>query len=396
MERLKNNWQWKLVSLLAGFLLWSYITAGINPNQKTTIRDIEVEIINQEVLSQTEYMVTNLEPKMVSVVVMGKRNALASLEKMKVKAVIDATDLREGRQNVNIRYELPADITLSEAGTTSCTLDLEKIVRRSVKVTTQEVGKLEDDYVLEGVFVSPQRVEVVGPRSKVDSISRIAAKVDINGLTEDQSSNVKISPLNSEGEPVDSLQLSLSSVNVSLSILKQKKLPIKLDLKGTPKEDYKIVEAESTPNQVLVRGKKDVIDELKEIKSEPIDASVIKESENREIKLTFPGGVESVNGVASTLMTLRVETLQDQVVEFPLDMVNIDELPEDQKEAWKTKKGHIAITLKAFPEDFEKLKKEDITVAAKMEAGEVEKIVYKVEVDKEFSLVKTAAVFEEN
>ena len=50
MKLLKHNWQWKLTSLIIGILMWSYITAGVNPTQSATLSDIPIRIINLMVL----------------------------------------------------------------------------------------------------------------------------------------------------------------------------------------------------------------------------------------------------------------------------------------------------------------------------------------------------------
>ena len=52
MKLLKHNWQWKLTSLIIGILMWSYITAGVNPTQSATLSDIPIRIINQDALEE--------------------------------------------------------------------------------------------------------------------------------------------------------------------------------------------------------------------------------------------------------------------------------------------------------------------------------------------------------
>ena len=102
MKLLKHNWQWKVTSLIIGILMWSYITAGVNPTQSTTLSDIPIRAINQDVLEEKGLKITEMEIRQVSMRIMGKRNDLGSLDRNYVIATVDVGSLKEGVQSVLI------------------------------------------------------------------------------------------------------------------------------------------------------------------------------------------------------------------------------------------------------------------------------------------------------
>lgn len=257
MKRLKHNWQWKLTSLLIGFFLWSYISAGVNPTQTVTFSDIPVEIINQEVLNRENYEVVEMNPAKVSASFTGKRNALGTVRPENLHAVVDARELGEGQQIVTARVKVPGDLILSKTMNTQISIKVEKIITRSVSVLVDDQGTVGDNFILESVTPTPQSVTITGARSKVNQVHHLRASIDVSGMSEDSSSNVKLTPVNQKGAEVDGVKMSISSANVSISVLKQKEVPVTVRLVGNAKEDTRLQQVQALPAKLLIKGKRD-------------------------------------------------------------------------------------------------------------------------------------------
>lgn len=355
MDRLKNNWKWKLASLIIGFFLWSYITAGVNPTQELTLRDIPLEMRNQQSLTQNDYTITAQDPQNLSVLVTGKRNQLGDLQPNDIVAVVDLSNFEEGMQSFPIRYESPSDIIITQTSAERVNLTIEKVVTRSVNVNVEDLGQLDDNYILESLTATPQTVEITGSRSKVDAVERLVARIDITGLTEDRSSNVKIVPVNAAGEEVPDVTLSLSSVNVSLSILKQKEVGIVPNLRGELADDSALRLVQVVPNTILVKGKTSVIDNLETMNTEPIDQAQITEDIERSVHLDFPDGVESVNGNSSVNLKIDLDKKEDRVFDIPANRVAIENGPVGTLTALQNPDATIDVTVNGFPSDLDNL-----------------------------------------
>lgn len=371
MEVLKNNWQWKLVSLVLGFFLWSYVTAGVNPTQQVTLRDIPIELVNQEDLIRDDYLITLTEPSSISVMVEGKRNALGDISSEDVSAVIDVSNFEEGTSSYDVDFRLPQGVSMIDPSTRQVNLTIEKIITRSVDVQIVDEGQLADNLILESVIANPQSVEIQGPRSKVESVEYLLASVDVSGMTEDSSTNVRITPVDSEGSEVEGLTMGLSSVNVAISILQQKELPIVADLRGDLSDDISLERVHIVPNTIWVKGKTSLIEELEEIRTEPIDQTAIEDDINREVDLVFPDGIEPVADMRTTELTIDVEKKVEKTLIIPYSSIEILN-PEELDVELENPDDNLTVVVSGFPEDLENFEAENVNVRADLSKAEEE------------------------
>lgn len=369
MNRLKNNWQWKLISLVVGFLLWSYVTAAVNPTQSLVLRDVAIEVHNQESLEAKKYVITKIDPQVVSVRVAGKRNDLGTVTSKDVKAVIDAANLEEGTHVAYIKYDRPSNVVIDHAATNSITVSIEKIVTRNMDITIEQTGQISDDYMLESITSTPQTMEVTGARSSVNSVAKLVAKIDVDNLSRDRSSNVKVIPVDEEGKEITDVKLSLSSVNIALSVLKQKEVPIIIDAAGETVGKIGIKSMQVTPSTLRVKGKNSAIDKLIGLKTETIDLSSITEDVEKDIDVIFPDNIAPVEDIKKVKLGIKLEKMQDSVYEIPLTQVDISSLPPTYSLAYDSKDKVINVTLNGLPSKLEKIKRTDIEVSLELDSA---------------------------
>ncbi len=367
MNRLKNNWQRKLISLAVGFLLWSYVTAAVNPTQSLVLRDVAIEVHNQESLEAKKCVITKIEPQVVSVRVAGKRNDLGTVTAKDVKAVIDAANLEEGTHVAYIKYDRPSNVVIDQAATNAVTVSIEKIVTRNMDITVEESGQISDDYMLESIISTPQTIEVTGARSSVNSVAKLIAKIDVDNLSKDRSSNVKVIPVDEDGKEIKDVKLSLSSVNIALSVLKQKEVPIIIDTAGEAVGKIGIKSIQVQPSTLRVKGKSAAIDKLVNIKTETVDLSSITEDIEKDIDVIFPDNVAPVEDVKQVKLGIKLEKMQDSVYEIPFTQIDTSSLPEIYSLIYDDKYKVMNVTLNGLPSKLEKIKRADIKVSLELE-----------------------------
>ncbi len=321
MELLKNNWKWKLTSLIIGILMWSYITAGVNPTQSMTLSDIPITVQNQDDLTSNSEQITAMEFDRVSLKVTAKRNELSNLNRNTVTASIDASRLEEGSQSVSVHFVAPANVVINETSFDRMQVTVEKIVTGERKVVVQQEGTLPKLYVLNGLSVTPEYIEISGPRSLVDKVHHVEAKVRLDGLTEDTSSNVTVVPVDQHGNTVSGVTLSLGAVNISALIVKQKEVPIKLVFTGQSPEGLRVREATIAPKTVLVMGSAKDVDAVSSLSTVPLDRSQIVKDGAVPVKIVFPDGITPVNDEVTYNAQLTFETQEERTVNVPIERI---------------------------------------------------------------------------
>lgn len=364
MNRLKHNWKWKLASLVIGFFLWSYITAGVNPTQTVTLRDVPIQIRNAETLDNRRLVITQTQPQTMTVVVTGKRNVLGSMRNRDVQAVIDVEGLGEGTHDVTAKFDKPTEVVITNNESTSVSVTIEQVVTKHVKVTVEQLGQLEPQYIMESIVSTPDTVEISGARSRVDQVDHLRAEVDVANLTKDSSSNVRIVAVNAENEPVEGIELGLSNVNVAIAILKQKEVPIDIAKTGVAQDGYSISDLALVPNKILVKGKTDAIDRLNHVFTRTIDLSTLIKDETRRIDIAFPAGIAPVNADQTVMLTAKVAKKQDAVVELPMSKIVITGLPDTLKAVPVDPNGKVSVEVHGLPDEIKALTPDTLRLTA--------------------------------
>lgn len=367
MKLLKHNWQWKLTSLIIGILMWSYITAGVNPTQSATLSDIPIRIINQDALEEKELKITEMEFEQTSLRILGKRNDLGSLDRNFVVASIDASTLKEGTQAVPIRFSVPANVMINETANSRVQVQVEKVITKSRTVNIKETGTLADNYVLRGLAATPQSIEVTGPRSAVERVAKVNVVINLNGLTADTSANLQVHPVDENDNTVEGINLSLSSVNVSATISKQKEVPVQLQL-GTPKGQepkVRVRQSAVTPNTVLVMGKTADIDKLTAIPTQPLALSKVTKDGLFPVTLRFPDGITPVNDKLEYKAQITLDVREERSFS-----VNVDRIQSKNGGSLKARPAGdvktITLRLEGYKNDLDALHDSDMVITANL------------------------------
>ena len=182
---------------------------------------------------------------------------------------------------------------------------------------TVEVRDLPHDTVIvepagAGEKGIPVQVELRGPESLV---KRMRSTFHRFTVLAPQERNVSFSAV------VDPQQLQLPSgvevvsvypvtVPIRIEEVAKKELEIKLTTEGEAEEDYAIEGYDLSPATVIVRGPKSKVVGLKEIQTEPLFLSTVKNSGPFELRLVSPEGSLITLGVTVVSVSVKVKVVK--------------------------------------------------------------------------------------
>src|SRR4051794_35816950 len=81
------------------------------------------------------------------------------------------------------------------------------------------------------------------------------------------------------------LSINPTAILLKLEYLKRKDVPVRVELRGSPPEGYRISKAEIKPEVVRIKGAESRVDAITEISTTPIDISNLKKTLDREVPL---------------------------------------------------------------------------------------------------------------
>lgn len=272
-KEINSNLVLKILSLLMAIILWRYVIGVEDPVKSKTFKNIKV-IVNQTELEERDLVVVSpLEP-MINVVLEGKTSVLNEIEETDIIARVDLSNYGEGKESVPIIIERIPEVTIKSITPKGMTFQIDKLIKKEINIDVETIGELPKGYKRGEPKISPPTIEIEGARSIIDTISTAIVKVDIGNATEDIKEEKTVELLNKEGNVVEDIIKNKNTVEVFISIMQEKEVPVELNIFNRSAEDEHF-NIELSHKTVRITGKKDDLEKIKSIKTKPIDASTI-------------------------------------------------------------------------------------------------------------------------
>lgn len=351
-ERLSNNTKLKLISLLSAIVLWMYVMAVVDPEETKLFEDIPVSITNLNDLSDKDLVIYPDTEVTTSVYVTGKLSTIQKMSKEDISVYGQINNPIEGKNEIYLKVT-PAQRVTYEFKNSIAIVNLEKIITENKKIEVEVTGDIKQDIDTLELENNNEEVEVSGPRSLVEKVEKIEAILNSNKQTDDFDISLDLKPVDKKGNIVSGVELKTSSLNAKVTLLKEKTVPIKVNIEGENTENYKL-----SQDTVYIKGKRELVDKIEYISTQPINLSSIPKNTTMDISLIIPNGITSnIKSVSATLNISNSLTSEfiynSNEVKIKNNVNNIDtsniKIPD-------------TITVNIEYDDTEKIDKQDITL----------------------------------
>lgn len=351
-ERLSNNTKLKLISLLSAIVLWMYVMAVVDPEETKLFEDIPVSITNLNDLSDKDLVIYPDTEVTTSVYVTGKLSTIQKMSKEDISVYGQINNPIEGKNEIYLKIT-PAQRVTYEFKNSIAIVNLEKIITENKKIEVEVTGNIKQDIDTIKLENNNEEVEVSGPRSLVEKVEKIEAILNSNKQTDDFDISLDLKPVDKKGNIVSGVELKTSSLNAKVTLLKEKTVPIKVNIEGENTENYKL-----SQDTVYIKGKRELVDKIEYISTQPINLSSIPKNTTMDISLIIPNGITSnIKSVSATLNISNSLTSEfiynSNEVKIKNNVNNIDtsniKIPD-------------TITVNIEYDDTEKIDKQDITL----------------------------------
>ncbi len=350
----------KIVSIIFALVMWLYVMGEVNPEAIEEWKNVNVQILNVEEMRQAGLVIIGQTDFTVNVKVKGKRNDLYKISSKDMVVRADIRGFRKGVNSVPLEYSAPTNINVEDISPKEIKVTLDEIVKRQKPVVVNSVGQAAQGYEPTQAIVSPSEVMVEGPESLVNTVSSVVADVNLKDKLEDIKDRLPLKAVNSEGKEVNGVQVITKFVEVTLPIYKLKEVPIVVELEGSPRENFKITNIASTPGFVVIKGPKNLVDQINEIKTEGVVVDGIEETTTKNITLILPEGIGAPYLEKNQNVVLTVEGIIKKEFEYSRDEVALDNLESKYIIDLSAVPNNIKVELEAVESVMKDLKKEEL------------------------------------
>lgn len=342
-KKLTNNWGLKLIAILFALILWFAVINIDDPVVSETFRNVPVQIVNTEVLTEAgkTYEILDNSAVVETITVYGPRTLVESLNENDIVAKADINDITVANTvavNVSVDVRNSSKITNIRSSLECVKLNIENSKTKQLVVHATTTGKLASGYIVGGIELDQNRIRVSGPTSIVSQISTAKVNVDVTESSSDVATYGTVRLYDKDGVEItsDLLVKGTEKVHINVDVVPTKYVPVKYQLIGTAAEGYAVVEDAITCDimTVLIAGETEELRSVKEILITGEELNVTGLSEGKDftvmLKNYLPQGIilgdKEYDGKAT--IKVPIEEIVTEVVEILKEDLTIKNVPE--------------------------------------------------------------------
>lgn len=337
--KLTTNLGLKIIALIFAAFLWLIVVNIDNPVSTVTFNNIPVTILNDDIIKSSGEVYQVVGDQKVSVVVSATRKVRQSLSADDITATADIREMDTSTGLVPIKISIP-DYTCesAEAVPNNLQIQREKSGKKVLALSVRTEGEERDGYKVGRMTVTPENVTITGAQSTLDQIAQAVAKIDINGISEDETKTAQLELYDSDNNLLGQNQLENNlgegGITVSIEVLKIKTVPVTVEASGTPAEGYHYTGCTVEPESIQICGKNDVIRDISEIEipASALNISGAKSTIEETVNITsyLPEGVSLVDENSGNVkITAMVEQEGTRTIDFLVSSIIINNLSDD-------------------------------------------------------------------
>jgi len=304
MERFfKSNKAVLVISLFLSLILWVYVTQDTQrvnvPDVTRIITDVPLTYRN---LAQTLELVKI--PGQVDVSLSGPRDRVYDIQPSELQVFVDLGGFSEGSHQIPLQAQIPRGIRVDSFNPRYATVEMEEIIMQLKPVTLQVNGEPGGGMVSGEPNLEPDQVFVRGPRSVMPEVVQVRAEIDISGQLTEVIRLLPLKAVDHLGREVAKVAVNPDMVEARIPVLEpQKDIPVEVPLTGEPAQGYKVTGYRTDPPVLTVWGRKQVLQQVERLATEPVSVEGASENIIIEVPLSIPADVRL------SRETVRVEVM---------------------------------------------------------------------------------------
>lgn len=175
----------KVLSIVSAIIIWAVVSISFYPTMDKIFYNVPVVIALDDTYAQANQLdVISLSNETVTVNISGNRAQIGDIKADDLTAVVDVSNVmlpREYKLTMKIESESGKIFDVSSIDPPTISVSFDRIISKEFEITPQaENVKIAQGYMSGDPIVTPAAVTVTGPQDMVNSITKVAARADID------------------------------------------------------------------------------------------------------------------------------------------------------------------------------------------------------------------------
>ncbi len=297
-----------LMATFAGCFIWLLLSIVYNPVETVTIKDIPVEIINEQIIENLGKVYEVEGNQTVNIKVTGTKDVVNKLTVSDFTARADLSKLSI-TNTANIQVTTFKNITV-DTGNAVMQINIEDASELELNVELQKVGTEQTGYFVYNLATDTPTISISGPKSIIKTIDKAVATVNVNGAHSNFETTSEIVIYDKNGNIIKPTlyDINTEQITITASIYSTKEVPIVLNIVDDSKDtDLEIFEQTLSSETIFVTAPDN---ELEKINDVVITVDVTNSSSNTinsiiDLRNYLPSGVQCA-GDANLEYTIQI------------------------------------------------------------------------------------------
>ncbi|WP_010529107.1 CdaR family protein [Lentibacillus jeotgali] len=365
----KSPWFVRGISLAFAIALYVFVQVEIGQYQNDsrlstntsadaqTVEDVPVNIR----IDEEKYVVSGV-PEAVTVTLEGTTGTLtATAQQQNFDIYVNLKNLEPGTHTVDLQHTgIPDELNAYiEPKTIEVTIEERASEEFDVSVDHFNTDQLPDGYEIGKSQTDPGQVTVTSSQEVIENIAIVKAFVDVAETTESiESREAPVKVYDASGNELN-VRIEPESISASVEINNpNKNVPVSVETTGELSDGYSLASITADTDEVTVFGTNEVLQNIEEVSTEPVDLSNITESGTVEVGLNLPDGA-SVPDSETVEVTVELE----QTRTFEAVPINVENLGDGQDISFiEPENQEMDITVTGNQEEVSNLSADDFSI----------------------------------
>lgn len=315
----------QVVCILLAIGLWFYVTNIESPTITYELNRVPVELNNVDTLEELGLALAPNQNFYVNLKLEGATQDIFKSSRNDFKIKIDFSEyaLKVGENKVPVNIvDSPSKINIKNNGLTVTVL-IEERAQKEIDIQSNIDIIAKPGYYVATPIFNPKSVTVSGPKSLIDRVYTVIAEGTEDNIGDVVVKSYALECIDEDGNIIDGVSMSEKTVTATIEVNEGKSVPIKINTIGSLGDKIKLSSIQSTITQVGISGSKEILDNIHEIETEPVDLSNIQSYTEINVNLVIPDGVQIYQGQEVTKVEIAVDKVEDREITVGFTIINI-------------------------------------------------------------------------
>jgi YbbR domain-containing protein len=299
----------KFICLLLSFGLWLYILNVENPLRTYELKNIPVELINEDSLTNSKFVIMDKQQFTVDLKLEGSSSEIVKIKKEDFKIVADISTyaLKTGENIIPVQIiNYPENINIKNNGFLGIKVNLEELVQKEFTIQSKVKVTFKENIYEKQQTISPSKITVTGGKSNIEKISEAILTGEEKDIDKNKQSEYGIKFVDLFGNEVSDVQSDNKTAQLSIGVTYGKVVPINLKTTGTIPQGFILDGYNLSKSSINIIGDSEDLEKIQEIDTELVDISPLQSNSEISVNLNIPGGISVENEDSSIKVDFNI------------------------------------------------------------------------------------------